>query len=171
MLAGIKRSQLWQLSPPISPLAPPPELCSGMTGLLIPCSGWMCSLEWRSPVLRLPEYQPMMITMMMTMANLQVTCLALASTTDLMLAVGSYEGQLAIYQVQEQRTHSHSELCTFRKVGCPIDIGSEVKVRGPTFLSSSLPSFVQNLNKKWETSWLLCWRCTISCRRLAGRQP
>ena len=47
----------------------------------------------------------------------------------------------------------------------------KVKVRGPNFLSSSLPSFVQNLNKKWETSWLLCWRCTISCRRLAGRQP
>ena len=31
--------------------------------------------------------------------GVEVTCLALASTTDLMLAVGSYEGQLAIYQV------------------------------------------------------------------------
>ena len=28
-----------------------------------------------------------------------VSCLALASTTDLMLAVGSYEGHLAVYQV------------------------------------------------------------------------
>ena len=30
---------------------------------------------------------------------MEVTCLALACTTDLMLAVGSYEGQLAIYQI------------------------------------------------------------------------
>ena len=31
--------------------------------------------------------------------GVEITCLALVSTTDLMLAVGSYEGQLAIYQV------------------------------------------------------------------------
>ena len=35
--------------------------------------------------------------------GVEVTCLALASTTDLMLAVGSYEGQLAIYQASYQQ--------------------------------------------------------------------
>ena len=37
--------------------------------------------------------------------GVEVTCLALASTTDLMLAVGSYEGQLAIYQVKNLIWH------------------------------------------------------------------
>ena len=38
--------------------------------------------------------------------GVEVTCLALASTTDLMLAVGSYEGQLAIYQASYQQAFS-----------------------------------------------------------------
>ena len=48
--------------------------------------------------------------------GVRVSCLGLVDTTDLMLAVGGYEGQLAIFQVTDPRPH---QPCPDPQVGPP----------------------------------------------------
>ena len=96
--------------------------------------------------------------------GVEVTCLALASTTDLMLAVGSYEGQLAIYQASLISTgFFHSVLppekyFAFGKMSIFVQIFFSHRFRSQSTIWSALDLPFQGLSK--TSNILLFQTCT-----------